>query len=361
MRFDVCTLGDHLLDPFTKKYNETQAQRHQTIVEMGVRAEKLGFGGIWIGEHHASDYIVASPHVILAAIASQTSRIRLGSAVSLLPNNDPVRLAEDFATLDLISNGRAEIGFGSGITDHTFALFGQDIKNATEISAENLELIQILWNELDVNWKGKFRAPISDTRLEPRTVSGKSLPITRATGSSEAIAIDAAKRGHKLSLMNVISGFSSVKPLAKTYRDAYLQSGQDKANMSVAGAAFVCIRPNGQKAREHWGPYFGTYQAFSQMLLQSKGMSRGIADLFHNIIMKTPEVLHEAQFVGEPSEVVEMIERAYESMGGFDEIKLLFDVGGQSREDVLLSMELFAEKVMPNVRVSKSAATGAVA
>ncbi len=116
MRFDVVSLGDHLPDPNRRHYNQTQCDRYQTLVQMGLRAEELGFGGIWLGEHHASDYIVPAPQMILAAIAAGTRRIRLGSGVSLLPNSDPVRLAEEFAMLDLFSKGRAEIGFGSGIT-----------------------------------------------------------------------------------------------------------------------------------------------------------------------------------------------------------------------------------------------------
>src|ERR1700692_389436 len=110
MKIDYITLGDHLPDPVTGRYHETQAQRHRMWVDVGVHIEKLGFSGLFLGEHHCSNYIISSPQMILAAIATQTREMALGTAVSLLPNNDPVRLAEDFATFDLLSNGRAEIG-----------------------------------------------------------------------------------------------------------------------------------------------------------------------------------------------------------------------------------------------------------
>ena len=139
-------------------------------VDVGVHAEKLGFSGIFFGEHHCSSYIISSPQMILAAIAPQTSRIALGTAVSLLPNNDPVRLAEDFATLDLLSNGRAEIGFGSGFTEHTFRLFGQDLARSKEISDENLDLLQKLWRERQLDWSGRYRASIHESELQPRTL-----------------------------------------------------------------------------------------------------------------------------------------------------------------------------------------------
>jgi alkanesulfonate monooxygenase SsuD/methylene tetrahydromethanopterin reductase-like flavin-dependent oxidoreductase (luciferase family) len=357
MRFDITSLGDHLPDPVSRAYSQTQAQRFGTIVECGVRGEALGYGAIWIGEHHASDYIVSSPQMLLAAIASNTDKIRLGSAVSLLPNADPVRLAEDFATLDLLSNGRAEIGFGSGITEHTFQLFGQKVENADALASENLDLVQTLWRDDVVNWSGKFRAPILDTKLEPRTFNGRPIPISRATGSSIATAIAAGKAGHKLALLNIISGFGNARIVAEAYRKAYRESGHDLANMKVSGAAFVYVRENGADLMDRFGPYLANYQNFTRSLLASKGMSRGIGQLFQSVTEKTPAAPGEALLVGEPSAIVEKIEQNFELMGGFDELKLLFDVGGLAADDVLKSIEVFAEKVAPRVRAKSDSET----
>ena len=164
MKFDLVSLGDHLHDPHTGRYSETQVERFALWVDEGVLAERLGFHAYWMGEHHCSDYIVSSPQMLLAAVAGRTERILLGTAVSLLPNNDPVRLAEDFASLDLLSQGRAQIGFGSGFTEHTFQLFGQDLSRVAELSAENLDLLQRIWTEDRVTWSGQFRPPIDDMR-----------------------------------------------------------------------------------------------------------------------------------------------------------------------------------------------------
>jgi len=350
IRFDVVSLGDHLPDPNRREYNQTQSDRYETLVEMGVRAEEFGFGGIWLGEHHASDYIIPAPQMILAAIATRTNRIRLGSAVSLLPNSDPVRLAEEFAMLDLLSKGRAEIGFGSGITEHTFRLFGQNTPDASSISAENLDLIQRLWTEFDINWNGKFRAPIENTRLQPRTFSGKPIPITLATGGSELTARAAGLAGHKLALLTVIGDFASSKPLAEAYRAAYREAGHDPRGMSVSAAAYVFIRPDGKKAREYWEPYINNYQSFVMMLTQQKGFARSLMERFQ--ALGATAMSRQAQMCGEPTEIVEMIERGYEDIGGFDELKVLFDVGGLPATEVFGSMMLFADKVIPYVRIS---------
>lgn len=356
IRFDVLSLGDHLPDP-NRPYNQTQYERYQALVEMGARAEELGFGAFWLGEHHASDYIVPAPQMILAAVASRTRRIRLGTAISLLPNSDPVRLAEEFAMLDLLSKGRAEIGFGSGVTEHTFRLFGQNVEDATAISAENLDLIQRLWRDSDINWSGSFRSSIEDTRLEPRTYSGKPIPITIAIGGSESAARAAGLAGHKLALLTVIGDFAASKALADIYRSAYRDAGHDPRQMSVSAAAYVFTHPDGVKAREHWRPYILNYQSFVMALAQRKRFARGLMERFQ--VLGSSAMSRQAQMCGEPAEVVEMIERAYEDIGGFDELKVLFDVGGLPPAEVFESMHLFADKVVPKVRVSTALAANA--
>ena len=201
MDFGIISLGDHSRDPNTGKYNETQAERHQMLVEMGVLGEAVGFESILLGEHHFNEYIVAAPQMVLAAIASRTNRIRLGTAVTLLPNNDPVRLGEEFATLDLLSNGRAEVGFGGGLTPETSRLLGQNPEAAKEKGVEHLELLLRLWNEEEVNWRGDHRPPFENGTLQPRTHSGQAIPVSLATASSVLTVEAAARAGHKIMLM----------------------------------------------------------------------------------------------------------------------------------------------------------------
>ncbi len=346
MKFDLITLGDHLPDPHTQRYHETQAERHRMWVDLGVHAEEAGFEAVWLGEHHCSDYIVPSPQMLLAAIAVRTRRVRLGTAVSILPNNDPVRLAEDFATLDLLSTGRAEIGFGSGFTEHTFRLFGQDLNQSDQISAENLELIQKLWNEREIHWEGKFRAPIHDLQVEPRTFSGRAIPISRATATSAAVARDAGRSGHKLMLMTVAGRFADAKPLAAAYREAYRAAGHDPAGMNVSAIAYVYVQRDGRRAREFWHPYRDNYRAFTRALTQAKGLTRGLRELYASL---PTEVMaeREGDFCGDPAEVLDKILWAHEQMGGFDTLICYFDLGGIARADTFASIDLFAESVMP--------------
>lgn len=348
MKFDLITLGDHLPDPHTRCYHETQAERHRMWVDMCVRAEEAGFEAVWIGEHHCSDYIVSSPQMLLAAIAGRTHRVRLGTAVSILPNNDPVRLAEEFATLDLLSLGRAEIGFGSGFTEHTFRLFGQDLNQSDLISAENLELIQKLWNEREINWEGKFRPPIQGLQFEPRTFSGRAIPISRATATSIAVARDAGRSGHKLMLMTVAGHFSDAKPLAAAYREAYRAAGHDPAGMNVSAIAYVYAQRDGQRAREFWHPYRDNYRAFTRALTRAKGLTRGLRELYASLPADVMAV-REGDFCGDPAELQDKILWAYEQMDGFDTLICYFDLGGLARADTFASIDLFAEAVMPAV------------
>jgi alkanesulfonate monooxygenase SsuD/methylene tetrahydromethanopterin reductase-like flavin-dependent oxidoreductase (luciferase family) len=349
MKFDVISLGDHLPDPHTGRYNETQAERYRMWVELAVRAEQLGFDGVWFGEHHCSDYVISSPQMLLAAVAMLTRRVRLGTAVSLLPNNDPVRLAEDFATLDLLSEGRAEIGFGSGFTTHTFELFGQKIEDSEAISAENLALIQKLWNEREINWEGRFRPPIKDSQIEPRTFSGRAIPINRATATSIEVARDAGRSGHKLMLMTVAGRFSDARPLAAAYREAYRAAGHDPAGMSVAAIVYLYLRRDGKKAREFWFPYRDNYRAFTRALTSRKGLTRGLRELYSRIPQEKMAV-REGDFCGSPDEVIDKILWAYDQMGGFDRLIGFFDLGGIARKEVVEAMDLFAEAVMPALK-----------
>lgn len=349
MKFDLVSLGDHLPDPHTGDYNETQAERFQLWVEEGVLAERLGFHAYWLGEHHCSDYIVSSPQMLLAAIAGRTERILLGTAVSLLPNNDPVRLAEDFASLDLLSNGRAQIGFGSGFTEHTFQLFGQDLSQVDELCRENLDLLQRIWNEEQVTWSGQFRAPIDDMKFQPRTFSGHALPIHRATATSVDTARAAGEAGHKLMCMTVAGLFRDCGPLAEAYREAYHKAGHPPDGCEVAALAYVFLDADGDRARETWAPYRDNYRAFTRALTSKRGLAKGIKQYYEKL-GADKLAAREGDFAGSPSEIAEKILWGYDQMGGFDRLIIMSDMGGLGRGPLFETLEMFSAEVMPAVR-----------
>lgn len=349
MRFDYFTLGDHLPDPHTGRFHETQAGRHRMWVELGVRAEALGFSGVFFGEHHGSSYIVSSPQMLLAAVAARTSRVRLGTAVTLLPTNDPVRLAEDFATLDLISDGRAEIGLGTGITEHTFRLFDRSPEHAGELSSEHLELLQRLWREPRVSWDGARRAGFEGFELQPRTANGRAIPIHRATATSLATAEQAGRAGHKLMVMTIVGSFAGARPLADAYRKAYRAAGHDPAGMCVTAVAYVHVQADGARARAYWAPYLRAYRQFVGGLTVAKGATQGVRAVAAANPGMDPLGEREADFVGDPARVKDQILRAHKAAGGFDNLLCYFDVGGLSQAETAAAMQLFAEKVMPDL------------
>ncbi len=348
MHFDIVSLGDHLPDPHSGHYNETQAERYHFWVELGAHAEKYGYSAMWLGEHHCSDYIGSSPQMVLAAIAMRTEKIRLGTAVTLLPNHDPVRLAEDFAVLDLLSKGRAEIGFGSGYTAHTFDLFGQDMDDVVALSAENLALLRTLWDEGDIDWAGRFRAPIKQSALQPRTYSGRSIPINIATASNEANARHAGENGYKLMLMTVVGKFADMRGLADVYREAYRASGHNPAGMSVSAVAYVYVQSSGDAARNTWYPYRDNYRAFTKALTENKGLTAGVLEVSRRIA-KERYIAREADLCGDPDEVATRILQAHHDLGGIDRLICYVDCGGMSGPAVLDSVELFADAVIPAV------------
>ena len=153
MQMGILSLGDHLRD-VVSGVRTSQRSKIRAMVELGVRTEKLGLDAFWVGEHHFNDYIVSSPQRVLAAVAERTSRIRLGTGVTLLPNHDPVRVAEDFATLDILSEGRVDFGVGRGIFCDTFEAFGQDYADSRAQYRENLGLPLILPRSYLINGLG---------------------------------------------------------------------------------------------------------------------------------------------------------------------------------------------------------------
>jgi len=348
MRFGLLSLGDHLPDPATGEYAETQAQRFRLWVELGVLAERAGFDSCWFGEHHFNDYILSSPQMLLAAVAARTESIRLGTAVSLLPNQDPVRLAEDFATLGLLSEGRAEVGFGSGITPNTFRLLGQDPAHAHARMSEHLELLQRLWREDFVSWRGVHRPPFEGGRAEPRPYRAGGVPINLATGTSAETAVRAGRAGHRLMLMTVFKHYRDFRDLAERYREAYTAADHDPASMCVSAVAYVHVRRDGRDAWERWRPYVANYMHFVARVAKEQGLSPTLETVFR----EGPRALddrgrREADICGTPTEVAEQLAQASLDLGGADRMLCYFDLGGLPAPAVLDSVEAFSEDVLP--------------
>ena len=250
MKLNLMSLGDYITDPITGEL-PTAAERHRMIVEAAVVAEDAGFDGVNIGEHHGLEYIYSSPPVVLAAIAERTSTLRLGTAVTLMANLDALRAAEDYATLDVLSEGRVDIVAGRGnFFASTYTLFGQHIDESRERFDEGVELLRPALDVAGrVEWNGQFRPPINGEELQPQPVQ-RAAPIWIGGGSSPETAELAARLGFKLMLPSAFGNPAVFKPVAEAYRESYRGAGHDDRSRG----GWVLARERGAHESSGEGP-----------------------------------------------------------------------------------------------------------
>lgn len=355
MRTLIQSLPDHLVNPFTGRFNETQAERLKSLVDMGPHAEKYGFWGYTMGEHHCdSMFVGASPQMMLAAVAAKTSRLKVAGAVVVLPLCDPLRIAEEYAQLDLISNGRAMMGVGSGITNAAFALFGLDVADAAQLSNEKIDRILTLWSERNITVPPtKFLPGLNNVTLMPRTFHDRPLPVFRACARVET-AINAGRRGEKASIHTIARTFGQAKEVADAYREAYTKAGHDPANMSVAITVMLrCVSGRGDQGRDNWHRYIDNYFSHGAAVSQEKWKDdlkrqKAAASPVDEGIPQ-PGKWHPSHIYGSADEILEMLGKRYEQMGGWDELVCIMDNGGQPREEVFDSIQSFGETVIPRL------------
>lgn len=341
MKHGLCSLGDHLADPMTG-VRTSQAERHRNIMEYLSSAEPMGFDAVVAGEHHFSDFIMSVPQIFLASIAGQTKKVRLASGVTLLPHHDPVRIAEDFATLDVVSDGRAEIWVGRGVEPYIYKHFGQDPSKALEMQQEGLELLVKLWTERDVSWQGEFRPPLEGITLEPRPVQSPHLPIYVAAGSVGSAEVPA-----RLGLNLVFSG-PSVNPddlpaMIDRYHEVWAECGHAH-KPSVTMLAHIHVAPTTQEAREHLSKYQFDFQRW--VFSKKSGIPREKVQLPERLLdFDHPQCTIAC---GSAQEVVDKIGRLME-LSRCDRFIYQGDHGGQPWSKVMRSLELYAADVLPKM------------
>ena len=344
LEIGLLSLGDCLADPATGA-RPTPAERHRAIVDEAVLAESLGFDSVWLGEHHFCDYVLASPPVVLAAIAARTSRIRLGTGVTLLANLDPVRVAEDYATVDAIADGRVELAAGRGILVDTYEAFGQKPDESRERFRENVELLRRLWSETNVTWSGRFRAPLDAVTVEPRPVQQPHPPIWIAGGSSLHSVDLAAELGMPLMLPSVLAPALDFAPMVARYRKRFAAAGHDPSAARVGCCHHVHVREDSQQARESWRPYYANYLGFVDRVWSRRELihAKARVELDHD------RLLANVAICGSPAEVVDRIAAAQQALG-LDVHLSMLDLGGLPPQEVARAMELFASDVAPHLR-----------
>ncbi len=326
-------------DPHTGRMI-SPAQRVQNLIETIELADQVGLDVFGLGEHHRPDFVSSAPAVILAAAAARTRRIRLTSAVSVISSDDPVRVFQDFATLDLLSQGRAEIMAGRGSFIESFPLFGYDLRDYDALFIEKLELLLRLREGEQVTWSGRHRPPIEDRGVYPRPIQ-EPLPVWIAVGGTPQSVVRAASLGLPLALAIIGGRPEQFVPLIDLYRRAARQAGHDPAQLPLSINSHGHIADDAQQARDE------SYPAFA-LVMNKIGRERGWPPLTRGQFDASSS-LRGANFIGGPDDIIEKILLQHE-LFGHQRLLLQLSVGTMPHHQVMHAIELLGTKVAPVVR-----------
>jgi probable LLM family oxidoreductase len=315
-------------------------QRMRDLIEEGVLAEQIGLDVFAIGEHHRPDFLISSPAVALAAIAAQTERIRLSSAVTVLSSDDPVRVFQQFAELDLISGGRAEIMAGRGSFIESFRLFGYELDDYDELYAEKLDLLLAIRASEHVTWSGRLRPALHDAGVYPRPIQDP-LPVWVAVGGSPQSIVRAGTLGLPLTLAIIGGQPERFAPLIALYREAAEEAGHELATLPVAINTHAFV---GQTSAQADSAFAAPYLTMMNRIGRERGWPPSGRTEYE--ALRSPRG---ALAVGSPEQVAEKILFEHELFGMSRYVGQM-SVGAVNHADVLRSMELFGTKVAPIVR-----------
>jgi probable LLM family oxidoreductase len=344
MEIGIYTFGEVAPDPATGATDPRRRLRE--LVEEIVLADEVGLDVFGVGEHHRPDFVVSTPAVVLAAAAERTRRIRLTSAVSVISSDDPVRVFQEFATLDLLSGGRAEIMAGRGSFIESFPLFGYDLRAYNELFEEKLDLLLRIRGSERVTWSGRFRPPIDDRGVYPRPVQDP-IPVWVAVGGTPESAIRAGALGLPMAL--AIIGGTPVRfaPLAELHREAAQGAGHHPLPaMSINSHGYIA--ETSQAAADDAFPPLAS-------MMNRIARERGFATL-DRAGFDASRGVDGANFVGSPAEIVDKILFQH-SVFAHDRFLLQVIGGGMPHRQVLRSIELLGTAVAPEVRKALGKAT----
>lgn len=337
------SLGDNVRDPVDGE-TISDADKHHRLIEQAVAAEQAGFDVIQLGEHHFNHFVFAAPAVALAAIAQHTRTLRLGTGVTTITTVDPVTVAEDFTTLDVMSGGRAEIAVGRGAYAKTFRAMGRPQEQAREIFEESVDLLWQLLNGESLTWKGDWRAPLEDVTIRPRPVQ-ESIPIWNSSTSSTALS---AHLGLGVEWVAALSPFESLKPFADEFRSAWHEKGRDPASCEIRLGVHFHVASTSQQARADFTPYHTNYLRQNAKLNVSSYQRRWLksdeeVDRDRILIKPTGEII---PFCGSPAEIIDKVGRARESLG-ITGLVMAIDMGGMPQHKVLEQIEKIGSDIIP--------------
>ena len=326
----------------------TAEERMRETIEQGVLAEQVGLDVIGIGEHNRFDFIASTPAVMLTAIAAKTERIRLTSAVTVLSSADPVRTFQDFATLDLVSNGRAEIIAGRGSYTDSFPLFGYDLNDYAELFREKLELLVAIRDTNPVTWSGRFRPPLVAADIAPRPVQ-KKLPIWVGVGGTPSSAARAGRMGLPMAYGAPLGSVDMARHNREVFEDAALRSGHDLAEMPTMLYGHGFVGRSSQESRDTMYPYFSAGIA-------ENGRQRGQGFVMPRDAFDALSTPRGALLVGSVQEIIDKFLLLHEIYAN-TRVVINLGLGGVPQKEHLKAIELLGTEVAPVVRKEIDART----
>ncbi|MEU9026356.1 CE1758 family FMN-dependent luciferase-like monooxygenase [Streptomyces sp. NPDC048383] len=338
MQFGVYSLGDVAPDPLTGR-TPTERERIRAMTAIAVRAEEAGLDVFATGEHHNPPHVLPSPPTLLAYVAARTERLILSTATTLITTNDPVRVAEEFALLQHLADGRVDLTLGRGDVPNAYPWFGQDLRQAVALARENYALLHRLWREEDIDWRGRSRARLDGFTSTPRPLDGVPPFVWHASVRSPEGAEQAASYGDGFFVDTLRAPVGHSARLVALYRDRYAEHGHGAAEQAVVGlGGQVFVRARSQDAVREFRPYFDGSPARTGRESLEECSARG------------------PLAVGSPDEVIEKILTFGEAYGDYQRQLFLVDHAGLPRETVLEQIDLLGERIVPVLRRELAAA-----
>jgi putative FMN-dependent luciferase-like monooxygenase len=339
MQFGIFTVGDVTTDP-TNGATPTENERIKATVAIARKAEEVGLDVFATGEHHNPPFAApANPPVLLAYLAAQTEKIVLSTSTTLITTNDPVRLAEDYAYLQHLADGRMDLMLGRGNTGPVYPWFGKDIRQGVELAVENYALLRKLWDEDVVNWKGKFRTPLQGFTSTPRPLDGVAPFVWHGSIRTPEIAEQAAYYGDGFFHNNIFWPISHTKQMVALYRRRFEHYGHGAADQAIVGlGGQVFMAKNSQDAVRQFRPYFDSAPVY------------GHGPTLEDFTEQTPLT------VGSPQQVIDRYATMRDHVGDYQRQLFLMDHAGLPLGTVLDQIEMLGSEVVPVLR--KEFATG---
>ncbi|MGW1296851.1 LLM class flavin-dependent oxidoreductase [Streptomyces sp. NPDC002533] len=332
MQFGIFTVGDVTTDPTTGR-TPTENERIKATLAIAQKAEEVGLDVFATGEHHNPPFVPSSPTTTLGYIAARTENLILSTSTTLITTNDPVKIAEDYATLQHLADGRVDLMMGRGNTGPVYPWFGKDIRQGIPMAIENYALLHKLWREDVVDWEGKFRTPLQSFTATPRPLDGVPPFVWHGSIRSPEIAEQAAYYGDGFFHNNIFWPMEHTKKMVDLYRRRYAHYGHGTAEQAVVGlGGQVFMRKNSQDAVREFRPYFDNAPVY------------GHGPSLEDFTRETPLT------VGSPQEVIERTLTFRDAVGDYQRQLFLMDHAGLPLKTVLEQLDILGEEVVPVLR-----------